>query len=167
MSFDTPDEAAHSFAVAVQATLACITDRDVTYAWAQPLNQSRAIVLNEGDETPIGNGLYLSVSHTYAVRQVASDAFAVSTGGYAYAIDSDDTGGEIYSWHWHPDGPSACTWPHAHVQQPLGDHFPTGRVALEDVVRWLILEAHIDPIRPDWPDVLEANRAQYNELRTW
>jgi hypothetical protein len=49
----------------------------------------------------------------------------------------------------------------------LGDHLPTARVALEQVVRWLIVEAGVSPLRSDWSDVLERNEEDWRERRSW
>ena len=95
------------------------------------------------------------------------DGYVVRTGAYLYAIDSEETGSEVFAWHWHPVGASWCKWPHLHAPHGLGDHLPTGRTALEQIVRWLIAEVGIEPRRDDWTEILEVDEADYRQRRSW
>jgi hypothetical protein len=46
-------------------------------------------------------------------------------------------------------------------------HIPTGRVALEDVIRLAVEEFHVEPRRADWNEVLIRTRQGFVEQRTW
>lgn len=90
---------------------------------------------------------------------------------YAYEI-LDLAGQEFLSYHWHPAGLSHVTEPHLHLSSRLRPvevastgrvphelsladlHVPTGRVELADVVRLLIRELAVRPLRDDWEAVL-------------
>lgn len=87
-------------------------------------------------------------------------------------IDTDET--EVIAFHWHPTGVSRVRDPHLHLSSKLrpvpigraGDeaplasmHVPTGFVPLADVVRFLIDEFGIIPLRDDWHTVLSTRRA--------
>ena len=73
-------------------------------------------------------------------------------------LAADDT--EVFAYHWHPHGQSLVTTPHLHVaaRRPMADlskiHFPTGIVPLAAVIRCLITEFGVEPLRSDWQDVL-------------
>ena len=116
----------------------------------------------------------------------ASDAavFTVSSAYYAYDIlDLEEQ--EILLYHWHPAGVSPVTDPHLHLSSrilpitvasrgrspqrvSLADmHIRTGRVLLEDVVRVLIDEFKVMPLRRDWQDVLARNRQAFHSDRSW
>jgi hypothetical protein len=88
--------------------------------------------------------------------------------GYAYEI-LDRDGSEIIAYHWHPLGLSSVTHPHLHLSNqirpielgrsqaplPLADmHLATGVVPLAHVVRMLIEEFGVEPLRDDWDAVL-------------
>lgn len=88
-------------------------------------------------------------------------------------MDRDEV--EILSYHWHPSGRSAVTWPHLHLGQAgighhatlLAAHMPTGRVALEEVIRLAIVDLGVEPRRRDWPDVIRESQEAFEEWRTW
>lgn len=96
----------------------------------------------------------------------------VKTDGYAYTVTLDeDLSQELLSWHWHP---SSRPDPHLHVGRrhpefpPFGKvHVPTGRVALERVVFFLIEELRVVPLRADWRQVLEDTLRRFEHWRTW
>ncbi len=62
---------------------------------------------------------------------------------YPYTLE-ESKGGEMISWH--PTGPGALPYPHLHLGAAVdvgraeleGAHIPTGRVALEQVLRFAI-----------------------------
>lgn len=74
-----------------------------------------------------------------------------------YHVHAGD-GREIVAFHWHP-GHRHVPLPHAQFRTltdpiPMGKvHCPSGRVALEAVVRLVIGELGVEPIRPDWEQV--------------
>jgi hypothetical protein len=48
-----------------------------------------------------------------------------------------------------------------------GAHVPTGRIALEELLRMAIAEFGARPRRKDWEQVLERTQAGYEDWRTW
>jgi hypothetical protein len=66
----------------------------------------------------------------------------------------------VCAYHWHPVGASHVTSPHLHLGGQIGDidlsklHFPTGAVALPDVLRFAIADLGVEPLRADWRDLL-------------
>ena len=79
--------------------------------------------------------------------------------GWNYQL-IDRLGRTILAFHWHPVGQSRVTWPHVHVYgrtepEELGKaHLPTGDVSLAAVVRMLIDDFGVVPVRPDWRAIL-------------
>jgi hypothetical protein len=78
-----------------------------------------------------------------------------------YRFELRDTEGrEVFAYHLHPDGLSDVTEPHLHAgcTHPLFDlgkaHLPTGNVSLRAVIRCLIVEFGVEPLRPDWQDIV-------------
>lgn len=80
----------------------------------------------------------------------------MSTRGYRYHILTAD-GTESFLCHWHPSGRSLHTRPHAHIGDALlvpdavitrKEHVPTGRVALEHVIQFLLQAYEVVPLRP-------------------
>lgn len=88
---------------------------------------------------------------------------------YYYDLAIDDV--EV-QFHWHPgDG---LAGPHMHVRSLPEDpirladlHIPTGRIALEHVVRFLIEEVGVVPIRENWREVLDAGERAFVDRASW
>src|SRR5215207_57963 len=98
-------------------------------------------------------------------------AFLATVTAYYYRVlDVDEH--QIIAYHWHPGGGSRVTTPHLHVSNriapldvgrgqqplPLSDlHIATGYVHLRELVRCLIEEFDVQPLREHWRDVLAAD----------
>jgi hypothetical protein len=95
----------------------------------------------------------------------------VSTDGYAYVLRTSEAGRPVFQWHWHPEsGLGAC---HLHVgaEHPEIDalhklHLPTGRVSLEEVLRFAIEHFDVER-RDDWDAVLGESQSRHEMFRTW
>lgn len=97
---------------------------------------------------------------------------------YEYRLlDHDQT--ELLVYHWQP-GPAfqGSDHPHLHVSAALHAqvdalneqmidldklHISTGRVSLETVVRMLITEFEVAPVRSDWRQTLDRTEAVFRE----
>ncbi len=109
-----------------------------------------------------------------------SKHWRMTTREYIYFLATKDV--EI-AWHWHPltsprEGDPSVR-PHAHVQLPEGTasakarkaisklHIPSGRVTVEQVVRYIIEECEVEPLHDDWDQILSAGHDLHVEHRTW
>ncbi|MBA3413943.1 MAG: hypothetical protein H0U10_01795 [Chloroflexia bacterium] len=114
--------------------------------------------------------LALKVFHAYEATEDAS-GWSAHTRAYLYHVYADD-GREFTVFHWHPER-GRVALPHAHFKTlndpiPMGKaHIPTGRVSLEAVVRLLIDELAVQPIRQDWERVLSRTERAFIERRSW
>lgn len=115
--------------------------------------------------------LYLSLTQTYNVVEADRERgrFKVSTISYIYGIyDSEDTDSEIMSFHYHPE--LHVDFCHMHLRQDkrFGDaHFPTGRVAVEEVVALAIRDLGVTPRMEDYEDILRDGLEKFRSWRTW
>lgn len=113
----------------------------------------------------------------------------VTTREYIYQISSCADNGPLYEFHWHPEKidretlepvklkkgeKSPFPYPHIHVRATHTrfdnlnkKHIPSGRVAFEDVIQFMLGDCGAKPIRKDWEPVLKANRKTFDELRKW
>jgi hypothetical protein len=104
-------------------------------------------------ESRNGYRLLWHVSHAYRVIPAAGEQrpWQILAVEYNYTLRLVG-GADLIAYHWHPRGVSGITWPHAHfhtLTSPVDlsrTHFPTGRVALEAVVRYAIMELKV-PVR--------------------
>jgi len=111
--------------------------------------------------------VHLQLQHQYQlVREKARRSWHASTAAYAYTLTS--SGRELAAWHWHPA--SGVAYPHVHVTGAVLDHrvhVPTGRVSIESVLRMLIGDFGVAPLRDDWDDVLAKTERDFIEHRRW
>jgi hypothetical protein len=84
----------------------------------------------------------------------------------------DDYEREIIADHWHPG--LGVDYPHVQFKSlsaPVDlrkSHIPTGRVSFEAVVRFLVDELDVAPIREDdWRTMLNQNEQLFERQRTW
>lgn len=106
-------------------------------------------------------------------REGFEGEWKANTLAYIYTVENSD--GEMFSWHWHPFSSSARPEPHLHVRGSAAEfgnslhkvHIPTGRVAFEDVVRFLIADLGVKHGRRDWDSVLAESIFRFRKYRTW
>jgi hypothetical protein len=97
------------------------------------------------------------------------DGLAAETTRYAYTL-LDHADRELLAWHWHPRGRSPVAFPHLHVSSALRGttpsggpavlpldkvHLPTGHISVADVVKLLVGDLGIAPLRADWLERLD------------
>src|SRR5262249_25712496 len=92
--------------------------------------------------------------------------------GYFYSLE-ETSEKEIITYQWHPSGP--CKFPHLHLasSSELGAktlnklHLPTGRIAVEQVLRLAVEELGVQPRRADWSEILLNAQELFEKYRTW
>lgn len=97
----------------------------------------------------------------------------VKTDEYAYSVfTSDEESGQLFAWHWHPAAYRADC--HIHVGARQGEeralyryHVPSGRVAFEEVLRFLLEEFHVESARDDSEEILTNSQTRFEAFRTW
>jgi hypothetical protein len=140
--------------------------------WSAQLQDEFAVL-----ERRNGQALKLELYHRFVVRRIdgGRGLWTASTAEYIYRV-SDARDDLLATWHWHPmpqlSGDDA-PWPHVHVYGERDTltlhklHLPTGRVPLEAVVRFLILDLDVVPRRADWRAVLDRHEERFRQARTW
>jgi hypothetical protein len=120
--------------------------------------------------------LYLSFKQQYKIMRDPRDGpFRVSTLYYSYMVETQDAQ-EVAGYHWHPEGVSPVKFPHLHLgpaarigMEELRHkaHFPTGRVAFEDVVEFLVANFGVEPDRTVWQEILNKTKSLFTTHKTW
>lgn len=119
-----------------------------------------------------GDDIVLSVSQQYEIAE-RDQGFRVRTLMYSYKIDNWSDGHEIMAYHWHPE--ERVRYPHLHLsygamigmKDLLTAHVPTGRIALEDVIQFLIESLKAMPAKEQWETRLEESRQRFRDQRSW
>lgn len=150
--------------------------RDIFVASGSDVNTVESLTLNRGTPSRLRSTrpLYITVKLLYRVTKATGDKgpWTVSTAAYYYALHGTKER-ELLAFHWHPEaeGPKD---PHLHIYAPsnvvdflVKVHLPTGRIALEQFLMFLILEMKVKPHRPDWERVLKLTKGAYEKFRSW
>ena len=180
MAGRTPAEAVNNYLAPLQRAISCVTNSVLNVRGGyHPAPAPHPLALAGGDPVPLHSNpsISLSVLQHYRIVEYEgpSGPWKVSIVSYYYSLEDagEDSGKREILYHWHPQGLSAVTFPHVHIRTggQLGDtniggvHFPTGLIALEDVLRLAIREFGVDPRRADWMDVLDSSQAAYDDWR--
>jgi len=92
-----------------------------------------------------------------------------TTDSYHYKLAAAGQGQpDHWRIHWHPSGRSRVSWAHVHRPPDLGQHWPTGRMTLENAVGWCIESGA--PLTCDADEAvarLSLNEAPHILHRTW
>lgn len=186
----TSTEALDSYARLVQAALHCVTAAKTN----RPAVRAGATgTLLLGHDEPVSASrpadrrrAYIGLTQRFRVVEVADareHRFRVLIEDYEYKI-FDSRRRELFVFHWHPESVSEATWPHVHVGSVAVDaaaegmevgfyerfsrlHIPTGMLAVEQVVRFLITELHVTPLRADWDVLLQEGEALFQRHQPW
>ena len=176
MPSKTAAEAVERYRSSIQRILSCVT-RDVISLQGAPGRSP----YDPGDVQHVielgGPGvvrltgaeqLSLRVLFRYQIGSTGEQGrgWDVTTRAYYYAVRDADRG-EVVAYHWHPEGSGSVTDPHLHVGRAIvgpalqfGNryihrmHFPTGEVSLAAIIRLLVEEFGVRPLRDDWREVL-------------
>jgi hypothetical protein len=112
--------------------------------------------------------LALFIEQEFYIAEVEGETgmWEVITSKYEYAIEEHESRKEIFAFHWTRNVLGPVPYPHVHIgfgaksaAPPVGPkiHVPTGRVAVEDIVFFLISELAVPPVpehKLDWKEVL-------------
>lgn len=192
MAGKTEAEAVNNYVAPLQRAVSCVTKAvlDVsggTYARDRP----HALTFGDGLPQKIkGANIYLAITQLYRVIQEEDPdrgPWRVTIDQYVYTL-SAIRGRErsakpetLMSYQWHPQPRAKFNYPHLHLGPASGidssadaaarltdkSHVPTGRVAVEDVIRFAITQLSVEPIRADWAQVLDEAQKRHERYRSW
>jgi hypothetical protein len=165
MAGRTPHEAVKNYVEPLRKAISCLSRTVLQASSYRELDTVHALTLNNGAPIPLrgATGLALEIRQNYRIQEMEGErgSYSISTVAYAYTMrDAEER--ELLAYHWHPFGPSHVIEPHLHFG-PAADigfkplvkaHIPSGRIAIEDVIRLPIRELGIQPLREDWETVL-------------
>jgi hypothetical protein len=172
-----PSQAYHKFIGPLQQSVSCITHDVliVSTGGRHVEGDVHSVTLPGGPILLNDDGAQLSVALQYSIiktDQPGMGPYKVSTHAYDYAL-LDAYGDTMIAHHWHPYGASSHNEPHFHVHAATGtgmshkQHHPSGRMSLEQVVRFCIQEMGAQPLRDDWDKILGFNEGRFKLYRSW
>jgi hypothetical protein len=179
MAADNPREAVRNFVEPLQDAVLCVANAYVNVRggyFVRP--EPHVLTLNNGEYIPVSGprDISFSVSHDYNIvesEHPERGPWKVASRGYIYTVSERDV--PVFAYHWHPTPGWDVQFPHLHLyllESIEGNpthkaHFPTGRVSLESVIRLLIREFDVEPLRTDYTEVLNKGEEAFIEYRLW
>ncbi|MCU1318985.1 MAG: hypothetical protein JWP98_503 [Edaphobacter sp.] len=160
------------YADPLRSVLSCVT--------SEPLFRRRSEDVEEFFfvNSPVkiaGSGLLLAISQYFrVVDNKASGECVVKTESYVYEILDSVTHKDVFCFHWEPH--SRVQYPHLHLGfatkghgLPIDNkaHIPSGRVAVEDLVAFLISDLGVKPLKANWADILVVERQKFMNIKSW
>jgi hypothetical protein len=169
-----PAEAVDQFLDPIRKAVACIVKQPSLNRGHgdDPKQNPHSLVLNIGDPVRIqGSQLWFSLTQSYDVLEAEGERgqYKVSTNSYIYAIyDGPDEESEIISFHYHPQNNVDFCHMHLRQDERFGDvHFPTGRVAVEEVIALAIRDLGVKPRLKEYRSILTTGLDKFRQWRTW
>ena len=181
MAARTPAEAVNNFLDPLQRVISCVTQAqlNVKGGYYPTTDEPHALVLGNGLPQKLSGETDLSLvvkQFYYVIRVEDPDRgpWKVSTAEYNYNLRDTDNR-VVLAFHWHPAERFKVRHPHLHLDQGarLGredlhrTHIPTGRIFIEEVIRFIITELEVESLRDDWEKVLSEAEAAHQIWRTW
>lgn len=175
--------AIQNYLTELQTIVSCVAS-EVCYVY--PNNNGRQVLAwfgtSQSHPQPLllkrKNNDKLFIDIRQEIRQpTARNNYLVSTKSYLYSI-LDAEKKDLIGFHYHPElDDDPVVHPHIHVyadtDKRFADfnlhkrHIPSGRVALEDVIEWLIIELEVKALRSDWQRILQTTRKKFKRIWTW
>ena len=174
-----PSEAIREYIQPLQQSLSCFTRSvlrpsgyEVDELLLATFSGSRGVRLRARDSRE----LHLVFVQHFSVRSHFLSRYKVTTRAYYYTLENQ-YGHEIFAFHWHPESEND-TVPFAHMHLGHGSadrlrdelydiHFPTPRIAFEEVGIVLLDHFEVEPERKDAKDVLKANLEVFRKHKSW
>ncbi len=177
MAAESPQDAAELFLRPLRRALSCITNeylgggyhpsRPTLLSFPNARNDGYIRLRSDHCQLQTQRLIEFRLSYNYEITEGA-DGWVAHTTGYNYAFQLDN-GREIVAYHFDPRRRWKVQTPHLHVRglaAPLAlsrAHFPTGRVSIEEVIRFAITELRVRPLLPDnlWQALLEETERAF------
>lgn len=180
MAGRTPQEAVRNFLAPLKAVVGCITSEGFVTRFSPRSDEPQTAAFQGGFAILTrrsGKALSLELAHRYTVTKTDNEreSWEVSTAEYIYDV-SDESDELIAAFHWHPlitQVGEAVQWPHLHAYGARDAltlhklHLPTGRISLEAVIRFLIEDLDVVPLRDDWSAILDRHEQAFRQARSW
>ena len=162
----TSAEAVANYRHSIQRTVSCVTASVVDVSGGyHPSPVPHRLAMNGGVSVGLGgpSRLMFRLQQHYRIEEPEGPGsrWRVEAVEYYYSVhDAEER--EVPLYHWHPGGSSSGMSPHFHLghgaqvgRRDIREaHLPTGDVSLSAVIRVLIEEMGVRPLRSDWDSIL-------------
>ena len=183
MAGRTPPEAVNNFLAPLHRVLSCVTPEVISVGGGYHRSDRPHVLFFQNNPVMLGRDRRFALKLIQQYRIVEGEEERgpgkVSTVAYYYTLRTPETPAcpsqEVLGYHWHPQETHTLTYPHLHLYQGAGAlqhnlikaHLPTARIAIEDVVRFVITQLGVVPLRDDWEAILAETQDAFQQWRTW
>jgi hypothetical protein len=171
----TQQEAFDAFAEPLKQALSCVAHAKLTRSKLS-ITLEQEVVLQPLPLQIPNSDYQLFMSHAFRYLKTGIGEWRVTSLRYQYAVEVVKTKQEVAAFHWEGHENGSAPFAHLHLGYAnaknlphLGPkaHIPTGRVAFEDVIYFLISELGVHPLKEDWRNVLATVRKPFMDYKTW
>ncbi len=174
----TPSQAVDAFLRPLDRAISCVS-RIPLHADGRSAGKTHMLTWN--NDRPVllkarHGQIRLELRMGYEIVPAAGERgpWKVATRVCTYSVHASD-GADLLTYHWHPATVREHR-PHAHVGSAVlrpdaaitrKTHLPTGRTAIETVLRMCIKEFGVQSLREDWEHVLTTSEDSFKKWQTW
>jgi hypothetical protein len=170
----SPQEAVQAFIGPLQRVISCFSKTaHVSHVGSYSLDGG-PYALRIGKFKLPRTTIFLTATMNYKIVEAEGDRgpYKVTTTAYQYLLE-DSEESELLAYQWHPQSTRKC--PHLHLgsssklaKKTINKlHLPTGRIALEQVLRLCVEDLEVVPVNKDWDNTLSDAQKAFETWRTW
>ncbi len=152
----------------IRRALSCVTNSVIQVSGGYSAAGNPHILTLGADPVllPPRGKIRLSVEQHYEIVRATGvrGPWKIHTLTYVYGLYNIQQ--PLVSYHWHPST-SDIRFPHLHHPASPRVHFPTRRVALEEVIRLAIREFGVEPLKKTWHRILRETQGNFETWQTW
>jgi hypothetical protein len=169
MAGKSPALAVQNYIDPIRKALSCVTPAVIQVGGGYSTADNPHLLTLGADPVPLSpkGEIRLLVDQNYEIVRAKGvlGPWKVHTLKYIYALYHGEE--LILSYHWHPDTSPDIDFPHLHHPASPKVHFPTKRIALEDVIRLAIREFGVMPLKKTWQRMLRETQGRFETYQTW
>jgi hypothetical protein len=174
-------EARNRYLRFLQQSLCVFSNTDIWRTMPVPENEGKHAAFTEPEVTVLPTlvgreqgRVYLRATQRFTYADGRPKEHKVSTQEYACTVwENADLSRQVASWEWQPEGGTRPD-PHAHVKRGCPEHhglgklhIPTGRVAYEQVLYFLMTDLGAVPVAEERTKDLDDSLRRFRKFKTW
>jgi hypothetical protein len=172
------DEALTEYQQEIEAVLSCVAAVTV-YSYPVTATEYMLVCEDQSGSTSLrlarGREM-MPLDVSQRIQIFDGDNFRISTVKYFYVLWTPRPNERLIDWHYHRRNNHSFE-AHLHIRDDMRGratghtlidlHVPTGRVPLEDVIRFAVQEQNVIARKADGKDILDQTEATFRTKKTW
>ncbi len=172
------DDALTEYQQEIEAILSCVAAVSV-YSYPVTATEYMLVCEDQSGSTTLKLARGREILPLFVSQKIQifdNDNFRISTDKYYYVLWTPRANERLIDWHYHRRNTNSFE-AHLHIRDDVRGratghtlvdlHVPTGRVPLEDVVRFAIQEQNVTAREAGWKNILDQTEATFRAKKTW